>query len=63
MPRRPDEQESSILLDPSTFFKYKGRHLQFWKFWTSAENGRRHAVDGYLWKFIDALAEVDVRGV
>ncbi len=51
------------LLDPSSFFKYRGRHSQFEKFWASAKNGRRRTVDGYLRKFIDALAEVDVRGV
>lgn len=51
------------LLDPSTFFKYRGRHSQFEKFWASAKNGRRRAVDGYLRKFIDALAEIDVLGV
>jgi hypothetical protein len=33
------------LLDPSTFFKYRGRHSQFEKFWASAENSRRRRVD------------------
>jgi hypothetical protein len=51
------------LLDPSTFFKYRGRHSQFEKFWASAKNIRRSTVDGYLRKFIDALTEVDVRTV
>jgi uncharacterized protein YpmB len=51
------------LLDPSTFFKYRGRHSQFEKFWESAKNSRRRTVDGHLRKFIDALTEVDVRGV
>ena len=51
------------LLDPSTFFKYKDRHLQFERFWVSGKNKRRGAVQARLRKFIEGLEQIDVRSV
>lgn len=54
--------KDGLLLDPSSFFKYKDRHHQFERFWASAKNTRRGNVSVRLQKFVDALREVDVRG-
>lgn len=61
--RANKKTKDGSLLDPSTFFKYRGRHLQFEKFWASGTNTRRSTADRYLRKFVDGLKEVDVRGV
>lgn len=54
--------KDASLLDPSTFFKYRGRHLQFQKFWASSKNRRRNAVGGQLRKFVEGLRGINVRG-
>lgn len=59
--RANKKTKDGLLLDPSTFFKYKGRHLQFQKFWASGKNGRRGATNDQLRRFINGLKEVDVR--
>jgi hypothetical protein len=59
--RANKKTKDGLLLDTSTFFKYKGRHLQFQKFWTSAKGGRRAATNSQLRRFINGLRETDIR--
>ena len=59
--RANKKTKDGLLLDPSTFFKYRGRHRQFQKFWASGENSRRSATSDQLRRFIKDLKEVDVR--
>lgn len=61
--RANKKTKDGSLLDPSTFFKYKDRHLQFGKFWASGKNRRRSAVRARLRKFVEGLEDVDVRAV
>jgi len=49
------------LLDPSTFFKYKDRHLQFEVFWASSKNHRRNSIRTQLRKFVDSLKGINIR--
>jgi hypothetical protein len=51
------------LLDPSTFFKYRGRHIQFQQFWMSNKNRKRKVSQTAIQKFIQGLEAMDVRGV
>lgn len=61
--RTNNRTREGSLLDPSTFFKYRGRHLQFQKFWMSGKNTKRNVTQAAISKFINAVEEIDVRGV
>jgi hypothetical protein len=60
--RANNRTKDGSLLDPSSFFKYRGRHLQFHQFWMSNKNRKRKASRDAIQKFIKGLEAIDVRG-